>query len=159
MKPGSKRRCSGSTGCANSVVLARCPSPAMSPSEPWPASRPCKSRDSWNPHKVEDNRRRIRGELQEVDKTIESQERVRADLDVTSERSVLVAQACPAADRELFPKLAEFQAHVTDLGSRIGTLEGLLTEAFVALMRMAEEFSAAGGEPALMAARDHLNGL
>jgi len=78
---------------------------------------------------------------------------------VTSERSVLVAQACPAADRELFPKLAEFQAHVTDLGSRIGTLEGLLTEAFVALMRMAEEFSAAGGEPALMAARDHLNGL
>jgi len=112
-----------------------------------------------DPQKVEEHRGRIQNDLGFVDHTIAKLEQVRADLDTSSERSVLVAHACAAINRSVFLKEPELQVQVDRLETESKNIALLLIDSFVILMRDAEAFAAAGGEEALGAARTHVESL
>jgi hypothetical protein len=112
-----------------------------------------------DPAKVEHTRRRIEQDLEATEQVIGALERTRADLDPTSERSVIVSRACEAADRNVFSQLPELRSRAGSLEATIERLNRLLAEPFVALMRTAEEFLAAGGKAALNEAKSHLEAV
>jgi hypothetical protein len=112
-----------------------------------------------DPRKVEQTRQRLQNDLRLINASIADLDRIRVDLGLASDNSILVSQACEAFDRKVFPRLPQLRFDAQNLKATIDRVAPLLTDPFVALMRAAESFVTAGGESAIEGAKSHLGGL